>query len=156
MSSAQCYKCPSGRSVCPNCILAGHTEVPSSLDSGLFSSVLFTAASLLSYHSVSLSPGRVCLWPCASASLSEIGESAGALAETWWEVGSISLASVPLARGPWSSRVGSGGEGDLGGLKCSEGPAGARVPGDPLTTRSGQLRVKAEARRLQLELWLRD
>ena len=120
--------------MCPNCILVGHTEVPSSLDSGLFSSVLFTTASLLSYRSVSLSPGRVRLWPCASASLSEIGESAGALAETWWEVGSTSLASAPLARGPWSSRVGSGGERRPGWPEVLGGQLEPVCQGDPLAT----------------------
>ena len=33
-------------------------------------------------------PRSVRLWPPASASLLEIGKSAGALAETWWMVGS--------------------------------------------------------------------
>ena len=120
--------------MCPNYILVGHTEVPSSLDSGLSSSVLFTAAALLSYHSVSLCPGCVRLWPPASASLSEIGKSARALAETWWMVGSTSLASAPLAQGPWSSQVGSGGERRLGWPEVLGGQLEPVCHGDPLTT----------------------
>lgn len=70
--------------------------------------------------------------------------------------GPISLASGTTCSGSMVFTVGSGERGDLGGLKCSEGRWSPRSQGDPLNTTQRATEVKAEAQRLQLELWLRD